>query len=91
MKRRVHLYISGKVQGVFFRSFIKENADELEILGLTRNTVDNKVEAILEGETRRINKMLDLCKKGPRFAKVDEVKVTEEDYKGEFANFSVLR
>lgn len=91
VKRRVHVYISGKVQGVFFRSFIKEKADELEIMGLTRNTADNKVEAVLEGETRRINKMLDLCKKGPRFAKVDGLKVVEEDYKGEFTNFAILR
>lgn len=90
-KRRIHVYISGKVQGVFFRSFLKEHADKLEILGLTQNTADNKVEAIFEGETRRVNKLLDLCKKGPKFAKVDDLKIIEEEYRGEFTDFTIVR
>ncbi len=91
MQRRIHVYISGKVQGVFFRSFIKEQADKLSITGLTKNTADNKVEAIFEGETRTINKLIDLCRQGPKFAKVEDVKIVEEPYKEEFTNFTIVR
>ena len=87
MKRRTHIFIYGKVHGVFFRSFIKEEALKLKINGIVRNTKDS-VEAIFEGESNSINKMIELCKKGPKFAKVSDVRIIEEDLKNEFKSFS---
>lgn len=91
MQRRIHFFVSGNVSGVFFRSFIKEHADEFSLKGFTRNTVDGKVETIVEGETRAINKLIDKCRKGPKFAKVSDVKIVEETFKDEFKDFTILR
>lgn len=90
MKRRVHLFISGNVHGVFFRSFIKQHADTLAITGFVCNTPDFKVEAVAEGESRALNKLIDLCKKGPKFAVVEDVRVVEEQFRGGYRGFAVL-
>ena len=64
MKKSVRLYIDGTVQGVFFRSFIKTNAERCNVKGFTRNLENGKVEVFLEGDANDVNKMIDLCKKG---------------------------
>jgi len=51
--KRAHLFISGKVQGVFFRAFTKEVADSLGLKGWVRNLTDGRVEAVFEGEEKR--------------------------------------
>ena len=89
MGRRVHLFIFGKVHGVFFRSFIKSEAIKLNLKGTVKNAEDN-VEAIFEGKSESINKMIELCKKGPKFAKVIDIKIIEEDFKNEFKDFSIM-
>ncbi len=90
MKRSVRVFISGTVQGVFFRSFVKENADRLGIKGYVRNLPDGRVEAWLEGNSEAVEKMIDLCKQGPKFAKVDKVETKEEHFQG-FQEFKILR
>jgi acylphosphatase len=69
----VHLVITGKVQGVFFRSAAKEVAAKYEITGWIKNTIDNKVEAMIYGQSNKINDFIDWCKTGPEKAKVEEV------------------
>ena len=66
MKKSVRLYIKGVVQGVFFRAFLKENAEKLDVRGFTRNLEDGRIEVFLEGDPDKVNKMIELCRKGPK-------------------------
>ncbi len=91
MNVRVHVFVSGKVQGVFFRSGTKNKADELGLTGWVRNLLDGRVEAVFEGEEVEVEKMLEWCRKGPEYARVREVEVIPEPYKGEFSGFQLRR
>ncbi len=82
--KRVHVLISGNVTGVFFRKFISDNAEKLGVKGWVRNAGD-KVEAVLEGS--KVDELVELCKKGPSGARVNNIEVKEEEYKGEFDKF----
>lgn len=86
--KRVHIIISGKVIGVYFRRFIRVNAEKLNIYGFVKN-IDDKVEAIFEGEDKNVDKLVQLCKKGSIGSEIEDVLVKEEDYKNEFKDFEV--
>jgi len=86
---RAHVYVSGRVQGVFFRYETKSLADELGVKGWVRNLPDGRVEAVFEGEEELVKKMIDFCKKGPPGARVTGINVEWEDYKGEFDGFYI--
>ena len=88
-KTRFHLLISGRVQGVLFRDYAKNAAKELGVFGFVRNLLDGRVEVVCEGEKENIEKFLEWCKQGPRLAKVENVDVSFEEYKGEFKDFEV--
>lgn len=75
MKTRVHVLISGKVQGVWYRGNTKQKADELGLTGWVKNTVDGYVEAVFEGEKTRIDEMIAWCWIGPPMARVTDVKI----------------
>ncbi|OYT41183.1 acylphosphatase [Candidatus Pacearchaeota archaeon ex4484_26] len=81
--KRVHVFISGKVQGVFFRAFVNRNAEELQLKGWVKNTGDGRVEAVFEGDERAIKKIIELCNEGPAGAKVENVEYKEEEPIGE--------
>lgn len=89
MKVRVHIFVSGRVQGVFFRHNTKKKALELGLTGWVKNLPDGRVEAVFEGERDKIDKILEWAKKGPFLAKVEKLDVKEEDYKGEFDDFEI--
>ncbi len=91
MNIRVHVFISGRVQGVFFRSNTKDKAEELGISGWVRNLSDGRVEAVFEAEEKRVKKIIEWCRKGPEYARVDEVEVMPENYTGEFKGFALRR
>mgnify|MGYP001574843315 CR=1 FL=1 len=88
--KRVNVTISGDVQAVFFRSFIRQNASDRGINGYVRNKGDGKVEAVFEGKDKDIDDMVKICKKGPPGAKVKSVQVKEERYLNEFLGFNVV-
>jgi acylphosphatase len=88
-KVRAHVYISGIVQGVFFRANTKRVADRLGVKGWVRNLIDGRVEAVFEGDKEAVNKIIEWCKTGPPLARVDNVEVHWEPYKGEFEEFSI--
>ena len=71
----VHVVISGFVQGIGFRQFIKHNAGKLEINGWVKNLPDGRVEALFDGKDSSLKEMVDLCKKGPFLAKVRDLDV----------------
>lgn len=80
MKKSVKVFISGNVQGVFFRSYVKENADKLNIKGYVRNLPDSRVEAVLEGDNEAVDEMVKLCKKGAPHSIVKNVEVLDRKF-----------
>ena len=89
MKKSVRVFINGIVQGVFFRVFIKENAEKNNVRGFTRNLEDGRVEVFLEGDANDVNAMIELCKKGPEHSQIIEVNIKPEKFQG-FKNFKIL-
>ncbi len=88
---RLHLFVSGRVQGVFFRQSTKEKARKLNLNGWVKNLKDGKVEIVSEGEKEKNKKLLDWVRKsGPLLARVDNVEIKEEDSKNEFKSFDIL-
>jgi Acylphosphatases len=88
---RAHVWISGRVQGVFFRAHTKELADELSLTGWVRNLPDGRVEAVFEGEEDAVKRAIEWCKRGPPLASVEKVEVRYEQPTGEFKDFRILR
>lgn len=86
---RAHVYVSGMVQGVFFRSETRDEASRQGVTGWVRNLRDGRVEAVFEGEKDKVAELIEFCRRGPRGARVTEVVVSWEDYKGEFQDFKV--
>ena len=86
----VHLIISGKVQGVFFRATAKEIADKLGVNGWVKNTPEGNVEAMATGTQEQIESFVAWCKKGPPKAKVENVEVSKAD-ETPFSGFEVKR
>jgi len=85
MKARCHVIISGKVQGVCFRSNTMDMATALRLNGWVRNLANGNVEAVFEGEKESISKVLDFCRAGPSSADVGCVEIKWEpceDLKG---------
>lgn len=89
MKKSARLYINGTVQGVFFRGFVKENAERYDVKGFVRNLEDGRVEVFLEGNTDNVNKVIDVLKKGPRHAQIRNVQVKQEKFQ-DFKSFKIL-
>ncbi len=87
--KRVHVYISGRVQGVFFRAVTQQTAKGFYLTGWVRNLADGRVEALIEGENADVDKMIAWCHIGPTAARVEEVLTGEEPYTGEFQDFSI--
>ena len=88
-KARVHIFICGGVQGVFFRANTVKIAKELGLAGWVRNTPDGKVEAVFEGDKEKIEKIIEWSEKGPPFAKVTKIDIEWEKYRGEFDDFVI--
>jgi acylphosphatase len=89
MKKSVRLYISGIVQGIFFRDFIKENAERYNVKGFVRNLDDGRVEIFLEGNGDDVNKMIEVCKTGPKHSQIKNIEEKEERFQ-DFKNFKAL-
>ena len=90
MKARAHVYVSGRVQGVFFRAETAELADRLDVYGWVRNLSDGRVEAVFEGDKENVEKAVDFCRHGPSGARVLSLDVKWEDWKGEFQYFRMI-
>jgi len=89
MKKRVHLYISGHVQGVFFRAFTKERADFYGITGWVKNLPDGRVEALGEGNEELLKEWIKDLSKGPPLAYVKDIKEEWSEAKNEFTDFEI--
>jgi acylphosphatase len=88
--RRAHVWVSGEVQGVFFRDSARHKAEELGLAGWVKNVPDGRVEALFEGPSEGVREMVDWCKKGPQHASVENVDVDFEGAGGDLEGFEVL-
>ena len=86
----MHLYINGKVQGVYFRQGMKEAAEKNNVNGWVRNLPDKRVEAVLEGAESNVEAVIDWSRIGPPGGVVEDLQIKEEKHKGEFSNFEIL-
>lgn len=89
MKKSVRLYIKGVVQGIFFRIFIKENAEKNNVKGFVRNLDDGRIEIFLEGVINDVNNMIEICKKGPKHSQIKNVEIKPENFQS-LKEFKIL-
>ena len=82
-----HVIISGRVQGVWFRGWTKQQASSLGLTGWVRNRRDGTVEAIFQGDANDIDAMLNACWQGPPAASVADIRVAD----GVLSNFHNFR
>jgi acylphosphatase len=81
------VFVSGRVQRVFFRYETRREAKKNGVTGWVRNMPDGRLEATFEGEESDVKALVDFCRKGPPAAKVTNVDIRWEAYTGEFRNF----
>lgn len=86
----IHVIIRGRVQGVSFRSSLRNKAEELNVAGWTRNLSDGTVEALLQGENRNVDLLCEWCWVGPKSAKVDSVSEERVETEKIYQDFSIL-
>tara|TARA_Y100000310_G_scaffold344307_1_gene456322 strand:+ start:3510 stop:3788 length:279 start_codon:yes stop_codon:yes gene_type:complete len=91
MKKAAKIIVTGTVQGIFFRGFVKKKADDLGLFGFVRNLDTGDVEIVAEGERDDINKLVDFCKDGPEHAMIQKIKTTEINWAGNYKEFKILR
>lgn len=87
--RRVHVVVSGLVQGVNFRAFTRRRAAALGLGGWVRNLADGRVEAVAEGQDEAVEEFIAACRQGPPASRVEVCEAREEEYRGEFGDFEV--
>lgn len=88
-KIKAHLFVSGLVQGVFFRDNTRLKAEELGVTGWVRNLSDGRVEIMAEGEKEKVEELVEWVKKGSSAARVDNLDVEWQEYVEEFASFEI--
>jgi acylphosphatase len=91
MKKACRFLVQGTVQGIFFRQFVKEHADNLKLKGFVRNLDDGNVEVVVEGEAENIGRLNEFLKTGPVHAQIRNVKIEEKKWSGDFEEFKILR
>ena len=91
MISRLHVIISGDVQGVFFRAGAQSEAKKLDLVGWVRNNPEGSVEVMAEGEADKLKKLLEWCSRGPPGATVSKVEHEWMENKNEFRDFRLRR
>jgi len=90
-RRRVHVFASGIVQGVWYRKHTQEEARRLGLSGWVRNLPDGRVELQAEGAPQDVERLLHWARKGPPGARVDALDVEEQVARGEIEPFEIQR
>lgn len=85
--KQIHLFISGFVQGVGYREFVKREAEKLGIVGWVRNLLDSRVEVVAQGPEGILKKFVNICEKGPFLADVQNVAIEWQESKQAFDSF----
>ncbi len=91
MLKQAHLYIKGDVVGVGFRAWTKIQAKIIGVTGWIRNSMDDEVEAQIQGEEEKVKQIIELIKKGPPVSHVSEVEVFWQEPKEIFDQFEIRK
>jgi acylphosphatase len=86
---RAHVIIHGLVQGVWFRASTKDEADRIGVTGWVRNLPGGSVEAVFEGEKKKVEEIVGWCHRGPSGANVSKVEIVWESDTREFVHFDI--
>ncbi len=89
-KACVHGYVSGRVQGVWFRGFVREQAQRFQLHGWAKNLPDGRVEVFLCGERDQLDQAVEQLHTGPPLSRVDRVEIRIGDYDSSERGFRVL-
>jgi acylphosphatase len=89
MNVRAHVFVTGRVQGVFFRSETQDEAQSHGVTGFVKNLRDGRVEAVFEGEEANVKDLVEFCRKGPRGARVTGFSLSWEPWTGKFNDFEI--
>jgi acylphosphatase len=89
MKKSVRLYITGSLQSMFFKEFIKTNAAANNVKGFLRALEDGRIEIFLEGDREKVENMVSVCSRGPKYAQIRNVEQKEEKFQ-DFKEFKIL-
>ena len=89
IKQRIHILVTGKVQGVFFRQATKVVAIKNNVTGCIKNLENGQVEIILEGDEKNVNSVVDWCRHGPANSRVDEIEINNQKFSNQFLEFEV--
>jgi acylphosphatase len=81
-RTRAHVYVTGNVQGVYFRATTRDQAEQRDVDGWVRNLDDGRVEAVFEGPESDVEALVEFCHEGSEAARVDDVDVTYEEPQG---------
>jgi acylphosphatase len=82
-------YVEGRVQGVGFRYFVKNNANQLNVTGYAKNLPDTRVEFVLQGEQAAITSLLQIINRGPSNSSVKTLESQLQDTDEHYRNFSI--
>jgi acylphosphatase len=88
---RVHLFVSGEVQGVSFRAYTVDEARRLGVSGWVRNLADGRVEVEAEGGRAALEALAAWCRHGPPAARVEDVEASWGTYRGDLGPFATRR
>ena len=89
-KQRIRVFVTGRVQGVFFRQTFKVMAKKNNVFGWVKNLSDGRVEAVMEGEDENVSRLIEWSHGGPANARVEDIEIINEKFFGEFTKFDVL-
>ncbi len=89
MTKQFQIIVKGRVQGVGYRWFARQAAQELGINGYVKNLPNGDVEVAAEGDSASIDKFIEYLRKGPSFAHVVDIQVSEKDFRQRFRSFEV--
>ncbi|MDO8459495.1 MAG: acylphosphatase [Nanoarchaeota archaeon] len=90
MKKAVKLTLTGAMQGIFFKNFMKENAQKFNVTGFVRKLEDGRMEIFIEGDREKVDAMSSICKEGPPHSQIRNVEEKEEKFQGVFSEFKVF-
>jgi acylphosphatase len=82
-RTRAHVFVSGNVQGVYYRATTRDTAREEGVDGWVKNLADGRVEAVFEGTENEVESMLEFCHEGSSAADVEDVEVEYEEPRNE--------
>ena len=85
-----HIFITGFVQGVGYRRFVRHHARKLGLTGWIKNIPDNRVEAIFQGPKNGTEKLISICERGPFLSEVKDVQVSFEDGQEIYSSFDII-